>query len=611
MKVLVLEERIDAVLRSLAELGTTQLIDMTENLESWEGTLEPYDVPVEVINRCSSLLSKVSTIYSKIDPLFQPTEAEISEAPTHTMPILRERSEEVLNEVERRLSGLETKLSAEEENWAKMRENWAKISINLKDRQKLIDKLGTLTGGSDKILLVKKLQDMEEQIEASKVHKRELSIIRVAAALEKQKIEMEKLISEIKPMFGKIREDLLSIQETTQREQLVVEAKSQFLRTSKTIYFEAYVRSSHIKEVVDIIKKVSDGDCLVTDERPSPEERIPTTKKLAPSYLIAFEKLVNASGYPAVAEVNPISIMAITFPIIFGIMFADVGQGLIFIILGAILTFVKRKIKLEEMGDIQRYAFTSSELFILMGVSAIFFGFLFGEFFGPSGVIHPVSLGKLGPFYFGGFEPTQEPMKMLRFSMFVGVVHLSLGIILRIINEVKKHQYKHIPTSICWLWLLLGGLFMWAYWGGISSISMWFSEGVLTLVGLVFLPLILIVLFTGIVEGFMAGIGFGVEVFAETLSHTLSYCRLMALGLVHSVMNNLFLVLGGVEHGVFPLSSIPIILIGTILVMTVEGLIVFVHSLRLHWIEWFSKFYSGEGTPFKPFTYNTTKQMRE
>jgi V/A-type H+-transporting ATPase subunit I len=288
-------------------------------------------------------------------------------------------------------------------------------------------------------------------------------------------------------------------------------------------------------------------------------------------------------------------------------MFADVGQGLIFIILGAILTFFKRKIKLEEMGDIQRYAFTSSELFILLGISAIFFGFLFGEFFGPSGVIHPMSLGKFGPFYLGGFEPTQEPMKMLRFAMFVGVVHLSLGIMLRVLNEVKKHHYKHIPVSICWLWLLLGGLFMWAYWGGISSISKWFSEGILMLGGLVILPLILMIIFTGIVEGFMEGIGFGVEVFAETLSHTLSYCRLMALGLVHSVLNNLFLVLGGVEHGIFPLSSIPLIAIGTILVMTVEGLIVFVHSLRLHWIEWFSKFYSGEGMPFKPFTYKNTE----
>jgi len=326
---------------------------MSENLESWEGTLEPYDVPVEVTNRCSSLLSKVSTIYSKIDTLFQPTEAEISEAPTQRMPILRERSEEVLNEVERRLSGLETKLSAEEENWTKIKENWTKISINLKDRQKLIDKLGTLTGGSDKTLLEKKLQDMEEQIEDSKkVHRKELSIIRVAADLEKQKIEMEKLISETKPMFGKIRDDLLNIQETMHREKLVVEAKSQFLRTSKTIYFEAYVPSSHIKEVVDIIKEASNGDCLITDERPSPEERVPTAKKLAPSYMLASEKLVLASGYPSVVEVNPIPIMAITFPIIFGIMFADVGQGLIFIILGAILTFFKRKIKLEEMSQL-------------------------------------------------------------------------------------------------------------------------------------------------------------------------------------------------------------------------------------------------------------------
>ncbi|MCK5626104.1 hypothetical protein KAI11_04540, partial [Candidatus Bathyarchaeota archaeon] len=111
--------------------------------------------------------------------------------------------------------------------------------------------------------------------------------------------------------------------------------------------------------------------------------------------------------------------------------------------------------------------------------------------------------------------------------------------------------------------------------------------------------------------GFMEGIGFGVEVFAETLSHTLSYCRLMALGLVHSVMNSLFLVLGGVEHGHFPLSSIPIIMLGTILVMTIEGLIVFVHTLRLHWIEWFSKFYAGEGIPFKPFTYKSTQIERD
>ncbi len=76
------------------------------------------------------------------------------------------------------------------------------------------------------------------------------------------------------------------------------------------------------------------------------------------------------------------------------------------------------------------------------------------------------------------------------------------------------------------------------------------------LAGLIIAPLILLVVFTGIAEGSpMEGIGFGVEVFAETLSHTLSYGRLMALCLVHSVMNYLFLELGGVEHGHFPFQA--------------------------------------------------------
>ena len=470
----------------------------------------------------------------------------------------------------------------------------------------------------------KEILDLENHIDDSKKEFRKgVSIIKVTADLQKQtveiekliseikpklgKVEIDKLISEIKPRLGKIREELLETGDVVQRENLVANTKSQFVKTAETVYFEAYVNSSQIEKVIDKIKEVTEDNCLFADEQPSPEEKVPTTQKPAPSYLTAFERLTNSAGKPSLLEVNPIPLMAITFPIIFGIMFADVGQGAIFIILGIMLTFFKRKVKLDEVGQIVQYGLVSSEMFILLGISCIFFGFLFGEFFGPSGVLHPISLGQFGPFYFGGFEPTQEPMKMLRFAMFVGVVHLSFGLILRIINEIKKRHFKLVPVGICWLWLLLGGLFMWTYWGGISNISRWFAEGIPMLGGLVMLPLILVIVFTGIAEGFMEGIGFGVEVFAETLSHTLSYCRLMALGLVHSVMNNLFLVLGGVEHGHFPLSSIPVLALGTILVMTIEGLIVFVHTLRLHWIEWFSKFYAGEGIPFKPFTYKNTE----
>jgi V/A-type H+-transporting ATPase subunit I len=613
LKVLVLEENIDAVLRALAELSAVQLIDMNEKLDSWEGTLAPFDSQSDAIDQCSKLNSRISTILLKIDKLIEQMGVKINKAPPPRVKMSKEKSEEVLSNINERLSELEKRLFEEEEHWGQ-------INTKQKEYQILVDKFKTLTVGQQKIQLKKEILELENHIDDSKKEfKKGVSIIKVTADLQKQtieiekliseikpklgKVEIDKLISEIKPKLGKIREELLETGDVVQRENLVANTKSQFVKTAETVYFEAYVNSSQIEKVIDKIKEVTEDNCLFADEKPSPEEKVPTTQKPVPSYLAAFEKLTNSAGKPSLLEVNPISLMAITFPIIFGIMFADVGQGAIFIILGIMLTFFKRKVKLDEVGQIVQYGLVSSEMFILLGISCIFFGFLFGEFFGPSGVLHPISLGQFGPFYFGGFEPTQEPMKMLRFSLFVGVVHLSFGLILRIINEIKKRHFKLIPVGICWLWLLLGGLFMWAYWGGISNISRWFAEGIPMLGGLVMLPLILVIVFTGIAEGFMEGIGFGVEVFAETLSHTLSYCRLMALGLVHSVMNDLFLVLGGVEHGHFPLSSIPIIALGTILVMTIEGLIVFVHTLRLHWIEWFSKFYAGEGIPFKPFTY--------
>jgi len=401
--------------------------------------------------------------------------------------------------------------------------------------------------------------------------------------------------------FEEIRKDLLTLWSIAKEEKRIAEEKGKFVRSSKTVFFEAWVPGSLEKEAVERIKNASDGNFIISDEFPDLDENVPILIKECPSYLQAFGKLECAYGRPSSGDIDPLRIFAITFPILFGIMFADVGQGAIFVIAGVIFTLLRRKGKLTKGGDIIQYLLISGELLIYIGFSAIFFGFIFGEFFGPSGVLHPITLAQIGPFQIGGFEPTQEPMKMLKFAILVGAIHITIGLILRFLNELRHKHYKLAPIPICWIWLIFGSLFMWAYWGGISNISLWFAEGSLMLGGLIILPLMLIFVFVAVAEGFMVGVGFTVEVFAETLSHTMSYSRLMALGLIHSAMNYLFLVLGGVEHGVFPLQSIPLIAIGTILVLIIEGLVVFVHTLRLHWVEWFSTFHSGEGIPFKPF----------
>ncbi len=626
LRVITLEDDIDAVVRSLDEAGIVQFIDMRDKLEEWNGILASQVVSTEVLTKCSDLLSK-------IDASFENLGLKHEELPSKEVPITKDPIEEVLAKVEQNLAELPveaiTKCSAltsritqlieilgvkpEETKEVTLKkpveESLAEIEYELSE----IEKTAETTGLIDRQAMVDRIKTVAAREEID-VHKKLAEFARVHILegkpfFAKRLLTLKKLVEkaresiEAETKLGKTYESLLTLRTIVEIEKQVAEEQKKFVRSAKTIYFEAWVSEYNVKEATERIMKVTGGTSIVTDDPPAPDEKVPIILKPVPSYLRAFEKLVYSFGFPSSGDVNPIRVLAITFPLLFGMMFADVGQGAIFVIMGIILTFLRRRIKLEEVGDIIQYLLISGEMFILLGISAIFFGFVFGEFFGPSGLIHPISLGKIGPFYIGGFEPTQEPMKMLRFAILVGAIHISLGLVFRFINEIRHKHYKLSPIPICWLWLLIGSLYMWAYWRGISNISKWFADGSLMLAGLIILPLALILVFTGIAEGFMEGVGFSVEVFAETLSHSMSYSRLMALGLIHSAMNYLFLVLGGVEHGHFPLASIPLIAIGTILVMIIEGLVVFVHTLRLHWVEWFSKFHTGEGIPFKPFRH--------
>ncbi|UCE28520.1 MAG: hypothetical protein JSV85_04355 [Candidatus Bathyarchaeota archaeon] len=522
-------------------------------------------------------LSKCLTLASRIDQLIEAFGVKSKEVEVEQVR-LEKPIAEVLAEVEYRLSEIEK----------------ATETTGITDEFALMQKMKNLII-QDKIDLGRKIFGLRNSVtESERLFMERLSTLKNLVGAVGESIGIETELEEI-------RKTLLTLRKTVEKEKSIAKEEEKFVKSAKTIYFEAWVPEFNVEEATERIKKATDGQSIIADESPAQDDKLPLIFRPVPNYIAAFEKLVYAFGYPSYGDINPIRLLAITFPVLFGIMFADVGQGAIFVIIGILLTLARRRVKLEEAGDIIQYLLISGEMFVFLGISAIFFGFLFGEFFGPSGVIHPISLGRIGPFYFGGFEPTEEPMRILRFAILVGAIHTSLGLVLRLLNEIRHKHHKLAPIPICWLWLLWGSMSMWVYWGGISNISKWFAEGNIMLAGLVILPLVLILGFTAMAEGFMEGVGFTVEVFAETLSHSMSYGRLMALGLIHSAMNYMFLVLGGVDHGHFPLESIPIVVTGTILVMIIEGLVVFVHTLRLHWVEWFSKFHSGEGIPFKPF----------
>ncbi len=400
--------------------------------------------------------------------------------------------------------------------------------------------------------------------------------------------------------ISNIQSDLISLQGMTLKVDTLLEAEKNMAQCDSIIYFEAWILKKQFPKVEEGINEITNGRCVIEQENPKPEDNVPTVIKHHPHFFEGFESLTFSIGYPRKGEINPTYLIALTFPFLFGIMFADVGQGLILFIGGILLLIKRSRVDINKVGSIQRGLLRSAGMILLCGISAMTFGYFFGEFFGPSGVLHPVLLFEIGPFKFGGFDPMHEPLTLLRFTILIGVSFITLGLILRLINHLKRRELAQIIVSICWIWFLLGGFFMWVYWGGISQITTWFGEGLPMFLTLVIIPLIIMLFAMAKAENLMEGIDFTIEVFIETLGHTLSFCRLAALFLTHTALSTMFLELGGVENGIFPLASIPLVAVGTVLSISIEGLLVMVHCLRLHWIELLPKFYSAKGTLFNP-----------
>jgi vacuolar-type H+-ATPase subunit I/STV1 len=518
-----------------------------------------------------SLLKRSSKITSKIDNVIKKLKINSKEFPNNGISC--SVNEKFMDFMEQTLLSLEEKIETQNFSAYSVARQLMNMKANIK---KIIEKIP------------------EEKIEVVK----QTLKLRKLAELERQAIKSE-------PEFSVAKTKLLSLRVLIEEVEELRKIGGHMGSIENTVYLEAWVPKNCLNKVIEGIKQVTEGKYIIKEESPTPQEKVPTMLKPAPKFLEAFEKLTFSFGYPKPDEINPVFIMAITFPLLFGIMFADVGQGTILVVGGLVLSYFRRRIKTEEVGDIIRYLLVGSGLIILCGISSIFFGFLFGEFFGPSGIIHPISLGEIGPFHIGGFDPMLEPVSMLRLSIFVGVALLSFSLILRIVNNVRNSEFRRALISVAWVWLLLGGFTLWVYWGGISNLTRWFGEGIFMFIALIVLPVLIMIITTATTESLMSGIQFSTEILIESLDHTISFGRLAALSLTHSALNYMFLIIGGAGHSIFSLQSIPIIMVGTVLALTIEGLIIFVHTLRLHWVEWLPSFYSGRGIPFKPIKLNS------
>lgn len=333
------------------------------------------------------------------------------------------------------------------------------------------------------------------------------------------------------------------------------------------------------------LKDDLNGICLIEDENLGIKSK-PPTKLKNPSIFKPFELFTKMYGMPSYDEFDPTIFLALTYTFIFGMMFGDVGQGLLLVIGGAVLY----KLKNMALAAIISFA----------GIFSICFGFAYGSFFGFESIVPTLWL-----------KPMEDTNTILIVSVAFGIILIFVSMIINIINKFKQGKIGEAlfdPNGVSgFLFYAISiGVAVNMLVGGIDI------PNVVIVLGIT-IPLILtafkIPLSRAIEHKKQLILGskgeFFIEAFFETfevilsyVTNTISFVRIGAFALSHAGMMSVVHMLAG--DGNSPM-SILILVLGNILVMGMEGLVVGIQVLRLEYYEMFSRFYTAKGEEFRPY----------
>ncbi len=313
----------------------------------------------------------------------------------------------------------------------------------------------------------------------------------------------------------------------------------------------------------------------------------------------SVQDITEMYSLPHHESVDPNPVMAPFFILFFGLMFSDAGYGLVMAGAGAFLYFF---VKLEE--KMKRFM----KMMMLCGFATIFWGALFGSWFGN---LIPILSGNPGRDISIWFSPIDNPEYLLMWSLLFGVIHLYIGLAMRGANLVKKKQYLAVLFDVVfWYVFFTGAIFMVLSY--VPGVSPELAE-TLAPYGTYMLPIggALLLLTQGrkskTIGGKIVGGLASIYDLVNFMSDVLSYSRLLALGLATSVIATIVNDMGSMSgFNVFGiLVFILVFLAGHTLNFMLNALSAYVHSSRLQYIEFFNKFFEGGGRPFRPFKRNT------
>ena len=381
------------------------------------------------------------------------------------------------------------------------------------------------------------------------------------------------------------------------------QAPLRFAETSYSFIIDGWVSTDEYHTLKHALEKETHNKIYIEILEVLKTDKVPIIMK---NMLLVkpFEFFLELYTLPSYKELDPSFLMFFTFPFFFGLMLGDVGYGIVTLLLFAMLWWKMPKARALLM------------VMIISSVISIGFGFVFGEYFGFESVsehtgeilvnqwhlpLHHEILENGEAVYafprllnrlHGEITILGNTLPLvLVLGAIIGFIHVNFGLFLGFINEVVSHGFKHaFFAKISWYVLELGAALF-----ALSSVSM------LSLhwgIGLGVIILAAVMLFVG--EGIQ-----GLVELPSLLTNILSYLRLGAVGLASvglAVVINENLALPFMEKGgIYFALAIFILIIGHSINIALGVIGPFLHSLRLHYVEFFSKFYKGGGIPFVAF----------
>ena len=432
--------------------------------------------------------------------------------------------------------------------------------------------------------------------------------------------EQRKVEKKVHDLVKKEEKTLVEVWSNLRVNELIYRIQDYFKSSARTVIFTGWLPASKKALLTRRIKEACENRCYMewieAHSKTAIGDEIPVSFN-NPKALAPFQMLVRNFGIPEYGTIDPTPFVMPLYLSMFGLMFADVGQGFVLAILGLLGVYYLRTN--EQKPGLYQLAW----LIVWCGLSAVCFGVLFGSYFG-MGLLRPLWFDFHGAIFGHSARDSvgKDIFSILTITIYFGISVIFLGLLFNWINLIRTRKWMNLvfdKGGILGAWIYGGGIYIASYM--ISHEYKAFPPGA-TLFLLIGLPSLLLLVkepyhyfthrhqqtaedsnpvftFLRFVMEWLVEL---LEIFSGYLSNTLSFMRVAGLGIAHACLMISFFTIAGMTSGIF---SVLILILGNLLVISLEGLTAGIQALRLSYYEFFTKFFHGTGNLYTPISLSS------